>query len=134
MSFLKNGDCTLCKRPVSTQFAKDQVGHSIIDSTKLITGQQLVKQKSISCVERRTKPRLGLVRQKSRASPAALKRDLPLSRKLSRKLDISFDRLDSNAFPFLFLNTSVSAALAGVQCAVTRDQPCCQLSRVFVPQ
>ena len=40
----KNGDCTLCQRPVSTQFAKDQMGHSIIDSTKLITGRSAAGQ------------------------------------------------------------------------------------------
>ena len=31
-----------------------------------------------------------------------------LKRKLSRKLDISFDQLDTTAFPFPFLNTIVS--------------------------
>jgi hypothetical protein len=37
-----------------------------------------------------------------------------LQRKLSRKLDISFDQLDTTAFPFPFLNTIVSLCLYGV--------------------
>ena len=82
----------------------------------------LIKQRSVPSERRRARA-AALVRQMSRVSagselppvtPPPRRRirvtagTMTLSRKLSRRLDISFDKLDISAFPFQFLNTTVS--------------------------
>ena len=76
----------------------------------------------------RKRTRVSLVRQKSRVSSILATSSavtppraragtgssvahVNLTRKLSRKLDISFDKLDNSAFPFQFLNTTVSVGV-----------------------
>ena len=76
--------------------------------------RQLAKQISFPLSsDRTTIP--SLVRQKSRRGSFVSQNKSrnsgqasQLKRKLSRKLDISFDKLDTEAFPFQFLNTIVS--------------------------
>ena len=46
-----------------------------------------------------------------------------LKRKLSRKLDISYDQLDSSAFPFPFLNTIVSPGVGVLYLHVPQPLP-----------
>ena len=88
----------------------------------------LIKQRSS---ELKKAQAAALVRQMSRLSsgselpptPSARPRirvTAGLSRKLSRRLDISFDKLDISAFPFQFLNATVS-------CEHCQVMACCVL-------
>ena len=81
--------------------------------------RQLAKQISFPVSSDRT-TKASLVRQKSRRGSFVSQNKSrnsgqasQLKRKLSRKLDISFDKLilDTSAFPFQFLNTIVSVAV-----------------------
>ena len=81
----------------------------------------LIKQRS----SERQKARVAaLSRQMSRLSSSGSELPTPtpssrprirvtagLGRKLSRRLDISFDKLDISAFPFQFLNVTVSCVM-----------------------